>query len=159
MRGSEAGPEQHTTVDGDLTVMLPSGGPIPAGVPDWLISAGPAGGIDVDHDFPLWLGIYCGDICLLAASAPDERLGDVMFTYGLLGSDGIAYLGKSVMAGGPGGPALASLLRAQAAAWNDLGRPTAADLNILALPLSAPFSGLVIQKRHTRLLISWTHRA
>jgi protein-L-isoaspartate(D-aspartate) O-methyltransferase len=160
MRGSEAGPETNSSVDDGLKVMLPSGGPAPAELPDWITSAEPVGGIDVDHEFPLWLGIYCGeDLCMLAASAPDPRLGDVMFTFGLLGPDGIAFLGKSVMAGGPGGRRLASLLTSQAAAWNAFGRPTAMDLRITALPRSAPFSGVALEKRHTRLLLSWSHRA
>jgi protein-L-isoaspartate(D-aspartate) O-methyltransferase len=158
MRGAEAGPENHAPVDSDLQVMLPTGGPVPADVAQWLTSATAVARVDVDQEFPLWLGIYCGDLCLLAASAPDERLGDVMFTYGVLGTDGIAYLGKSVMAGGPGGPALASILVAQAEAWNAHGRPTAADLSIMALPLSAPFSGIALEKRHTRLLLSWGNR-
>lgn len=159
MRGAEAGPETHATVDGDLKVMLPSGGSLPAQVPQWFASLTSVGMIDVDHEFPLWLGIYCGEeLCMLAASAPDPRLGDVMFTFGLVAPDGIAFLGKSVMAGGPGGPRLASVLMAQASAWNAFGRPTAADLSITALPLSAPFSGLALSKRHTRLLLSWgTH--
>lgn len=159
MRGSEAGPEEHATVDTGLKLMLPSGGSIPAGVADWIAAAKPAGQIDVDQDFPLWLSIYCGDLCMLLAPAPDERLGGVAFTYGLLGSDGIAYLGKSVMAGGPGGYALASLFVAQATAWNDLGRPSAAELQITALPRSAPFSGIALEKRHSRLLLSWRPRA
>lgn len=156
MRGTEAGPEQHSTVDGDLNVMLPSGGVLPPDVADWLASATSAGQIDVDGEFPLWLGIYGGGICMLSAPAPDPRLGDTLFTYGLLGSDGIAYLGRSVMAGGPGGRDLASLLISQAAAWNAFGRPTAADLRITAIPLSASFSGLALEKRHTRLVLSWT---
>ncbi len=159
MRGTEAGPESHAPVDADLQVMLPTGGTVPVDVADWLTSAAPVGRVDVDHEFPLWLGIYSGDLCMLASSAPDERLGDALFTYGILGADGIAFLGKSVMAGGPSGPALASLLMAQAEAWHAHGRPSAADLSIMALPLSAPFSGIALEKRHTRLLLSWGTRA
>lgn len=158
MRGSEAGPEQHSTADADMNVMLPSGGALPADVSDWIASATPAGAVDVDHEFPLWLGVYCTGICMMSARAPDPRLGDALFTYGLLGPDGIAYLGKSVMAGGPGGPELASLLVSQASAWNAFGRPGAADLRITAIPLYASFSGLALEKRYTRLLLSWSAR-
>jgi protein-L-isoaspartate(D-aspartate) O-methyltransferase len=165
MRGSQAGPETHVTLDGDLKVMLPRGGDAPEALGDWLSSAVPFGFVEVDADCHLWLGLHSPRLCMLAAPASDPRLpdapmvfNDVSLSYGLLSPDGIAFLGRSVMAGGPDGPALAEELIAQARAWDAAGRPVAADLRITVLPLSAPADGLVVDKRHHRLQVSWGSR-
>jgi protein-L-isoaspartate(D-aspartate) O-methyltransferase len=62
---------------------------------------------------------------------------------------------------GPGGQSLAKLLARQAIAWEELGRPGAANLELSAWPPGAPReaiggASLIIDRPHMRLAVRWS---
>jgi protein-L-isoaspartate(D-aspartate) O-methyltransferase len=60
---------------------------------------------------------------------------------------------------GPGGRGLADYLAGRALAWHRLGRPGASGLSLrvypAGAPVPAPAGAVVIDKRHTRLVLGW----
>ncbi|MFI6532179.1 methyltransferase, FxLD system [Nonomuraea sp. NPDC050547] len=173
MRGAAAGPERLWQVADGLTLFLPQPREVGdvartlAAEPVAEVSTGVRAGMgEVSVGLSLWLAIrdprWCtlyGDSKLLP-SAPVAH-GGVRMTSGLAVDGGLAVLTDELAAlgFGPRGPELADGLAAHVAAWQEAGRPAADGLRVEAwdLPSAAapPAGRLVIDKRDTRLLISY----
>ncbi|MFD2421137.1 methyltransferase, FxLD system [Amycolatopsis pigmentata] len=183
IRGSFAGPEQTRVLnrDTEFTITLPHGGEHdPRALP--AAFAGPAVrvpvGVAVDPralfgGLGLWIAGREPAWCLLTestgaetASLPEAPLTmrDQRYTAGLLAPDGIAvFAGRTELAavgygpaGGERAHALASLVRD----WDAAGRPGDRGLRVDAYPVAGPEAvpagGPVIEKTHTRLVLSWS---
>jgi protein-L-isoaspartate(D-aspartate) O-methyltransferase len=183
MRGSLAGPERARVLNRDtyLTITLPHGGDVD---PQALLGAfaGPAArvpiGVAVDPrglfgGLGLWIATREPRWCLLTESAVEGTaslppapltIQDQRYTAGLSAADGIAvFSGATELvalgygpAGGELGGALASLVRD----WDAAGRPGDGGLRVDAYPVSAPDplppGRPLIDKTHTRLVLSWS---
>jgi protein-L-isoaspartate(D-aspartate) O-methyltransferase len=129
----------------------------------------------------LWLAIHEPRWFLLSenASAPTSRLGaapvrvsGMNLTAGILDGASFAVLtatepldehpgrhGLDAVGYGPDGGRLADELLAHVHAWDRAGCPVTADLRLDAYPRQVPIpespDSLVIEKAHTRLVLSW----
>jgi protein-L-isoaspartate(D-aspartate) O-methyltransferase len=186
MRGALAGPEQTRVLDraADLSMTVPEADvPIDAAA---LLTAldGPAvehpTGVgvrvtEVADGLSLWLAINEPRWCYVMESgggtaprlpAAPLRVQDTGIAAGLVAADGLALLAvptDSVLATvgyGPSAERLATDLADHVRAWDAAGRPGTAGLRVDAYPMSTPDSelapGTVIDKRHTRLVLSWS---
>ncbi|MFI6290565.1 methyltransferase domain-containing protein [Nonomuraea sp. NPDC050790] len=173
MRGTAAGPERLWQVAEGLTMFLPR----PREVGDVALalsrepSAGVATGVRAGmgevsvglslwlavHD-PRWFTLYGGSGLLPPAPVAH---GGVRMTAGLAVQDGLAVLDDELAAlgFGPRGPELAAALAGHVAAWEAAGRPATTGVRVEAqdLPCAAspPAGALVIDKRDTRLVVSF----
>ncbi|WP_213450357.1 methyltransferase, FxLD system [Rhizomonospora bruguierae] len=183
LRGAFAGPERTLVLDPEaqLAVMLPGGGAAEPAALRGMLAAPPVvrlpapatGASDMFGGLGLWLGArerrYCqfsegGATGPILPSAP-AQLRDLRMTVGLFDRDGVALLGAephgaTVAFGyGAGGGRLAGDLVGHIRAWEAAGRPGVAGLRIDAYPRAAPppppDGATVIEKAHTRLLLSW----
>jgi protein-L-isoaspartate(D-aspartate) O-methyltransferase len=185
MRGALAGPEQTRVLDraAGLSVTVPEAG-VPLD-PAALLAAldGPPvehpTGVDVRvaevvDGLSLWLAVNEPRWCYVTESdqgssprlrAAPLRMQDIGIATGIVAGDGLALLtvpGDSVLATvgyGPAADRLATKLADHVRAWDAAGRPGTAGLRVDAYPVSTPDSelapGTVIDKRHTRLVLSW----
>lgn len=132
---------------------------------------------DVMGGLGLWLAMLDADVGQLSAfgAAADRsvvpalvRVPGMSLTTVLVGDSGLAALARpdedsdsgSTLAAQSFGPAddLARRLAAHVRAWDRQGRPSTAELRIRAYPRDAmtdDTASMVIDKRHTRLLIDW----
>jgi protein-L-isoaspartate(D-aspartate) O-methyltransferase len=133
---------------------------------------------EVTDGLSLWLAVNEPRWCYVMESdggttsrlpAAPVRVADTAIAAGLIAADragdGLALLAvpaDSVLVAAGYGPAadrLASELAGHVRAWDAAGRPGTAGLRVDAYPMSTPDSelraGTVIDKRHTRLVLSW----
>ncbi|MFC4120796.1 methyltransferase domain-containing protein [Nonomuraea zeae] len=184
MRGPFAGPEVNVVLRADPMLMLSLPGPREigdvlgaleappvqagtevAGLPSSAV-AGPAVGTAVGMSVALWLTLHEPRWCMLSG-----KLGHGYgATVGLVEGDGIALLmGDEPLVArghGPGGGELAADLAAHVTAWNEAGRPDTGTLRIEAYPRPAPGggadlgpapeAGIVVEKRHTDLVVRFS---
>ena len=138
---------------------------------------------EIIGDIGLWLAIHEPRWCVLSESAAGTRLPgapvrvhDQRVTAGMQDGDSVAALARpvdrpntqelAVLGYGPDGERLAGELAAQVDDWARAGRPGNDGLRIDAYPMStmdqlvddpATHDRMIIEKRHTRLVMSWLH--
>jgi protein-L-isoaspartate(D-aspartate) O-methyltransferase len=125
-------------------------------------------------DLDLWLATTMPGSCLITArqQAIDDGTVSLSWQHGtpaLADGPNLAYRGKprpvegteqlhefGVVAHGPAARAVAQTMAEHIAAWNEAGRPSP---HLTVLPAATPDAALpaghVLNKRHTRLVISW----
>jgi protein-L-isoaspartate(D-aspartate) O-methyltransferase len=183
MRGTLAGPQRTRVVDADLSITVGDGRDLPAAVVSTALTGDPAthrtdvvaSPRDVFDGVSLWLAAHEPRRCTLseAATAAMPRLAraplaiqDRRVTTGILDGDSLAVLLRPAADGplaawgyGPRGDELAGDLAHQVSGWQAAGRPGTAGMRIAAHPRpargSAPRDGLVIDRPHTRFVLSW----
>jgi len=185
MRGTLAGPEQVYVLDEGtrLVLQVPDDRDLDPHAVAALL-AGPAVEVTtgvvasaarIFDGLPLWLGVREPRVCQLSESTSAEparlpaavlQVQTMRITAAIVADRGVAVLtrapgGDLVAAGhGPAGPRLAGELADHIRAWGAAGRPDATGLRIVAhpdrgAPAAAAADATVIQKRHTRLVVTW----
>jgi protein-L-isoaspartate(D-aspartate) O-methyltransferase len=129
------------------------------------------------NGFALWFAVSEPRACALSEVDPGTalgrvpiRLGPYRMTAGLAAGAGLAVLARSgddtltAVGYGPGGERRAAELAGHLRGWAAAGRPTSDGLRIDAYRLPAvaddtagtqQAAGRVVEKRHTRLVLSW----
>jgi protein-L-isoaspartate(D-aspartate) O-methyltransferase len=75
------------------------------------------------------------------------------------------YAGSAIVVRGfgPAGADLARQLAGRVSAWDELRRPRVSDLSVIAYPLLTPVAArpgqIILDRRHTRLALSWPSAA
>jgi protein-L-isoaspartate(D-aspartate) O-methyltransferase len=171
MRGPFAGPERAYRLSAGVTLSLPKARPIDTdavaavlGEPPVTLRTGVQPSMaEVFDGLGLWLAVR--EPCCCVMSEVDGPVGlwsppESVSTIGILGDDGIALLGESggeLAAHGYGDEAVAESLVAHVRSWDAAGRPGTDGLRIDAYPAGVPCpeGGLVLEKKHSRLVLSW----
>jgi protein-L-isoaspartate(D-aspartate) O-methyltransferase len=185
MRGALAGPEQTRALDraAGLSVTVPEPTiPIDAaallralhGPPSEHPTGLTVRVAEVADGLSLWLAVNEPRWCVVAETdqaavprlpAAPLQVQDTRITAGLIAGDGVALLAGpadavlTTVGYGSSADRLATELADHVHAWDAAGRPGTRGLRVDAYPVSTPDSGLrpgtVIDKRHTRMVLSW----
>jgi protein-L-isoaspartate(D-aspartate) O-methyltransferase len=178
MRGSLRGPDQVLVLDKEtlLTVTLPTARDVDrealrdalAVTPTSAPTGVAATEAELFDGLGLWLAVH-EPRWLVVSEKDGARLRDAplrgapgtVMAAGILDEDGMALVSGTAeltaLGYGPAGDRLAAELAGHVHAWDAAGRPGTAALRIEAHPTDSTATGeVVIEKVHTRLVLTWT---